>query len=788
MRIWETKVSGSARAGGAAFCALMTAVCVLTAGVLPAVAQEAAATAQETAPAAPETAPAAPAAEKPAADVPGDLSLEQMFADYLHFARMGSFAKAEAYATGLLARPDCKPEALLPLADKYRNSRETLQIIIGNSTIGASAEKILKLIREGENLNRKSADQITGAMELLRGTPTEQSIGLDRLRYAGEYAIRWMVAWLGDPGKKDLHPLIERALPKIGKSAVNPLVIALRVEQATVRQAIADALGELGYPQAVPYLKRIADDAGQTDDVRRSAARAIAKILAANPGVADLPASEALLGLAELYYADTASLRPDEREARPNVWYFWKGELVNVMVPRQIFMDVMCMRCCEESLAVQPGQPKAVALWSAANFRREARLGMDVQSVEPDPQGLADATRREDYPRSLYFARCFGPRAAMLTLMRGVKDRDAAVTLGAVTALDGIAAANELIGSEDARQAMTQTLNFSDIRVRINAALTLARSRPPQDFAGAAQVVPILASALDLRAQPVVVIVDPNADSRRLLEELATKNNARAIAAAKLAEAATRAHREATHVDLVLLATDMDGPNVVTAVSELRRDNLLELAPAVIVVKPGGIGSAIQATTADPRIERLTLPAAGGLSGEQLTAVSEAFGRAWTRGRASYGQRPISDDEALRLSLAAADALGLIAISGTSVFQFAAAEDALIRACEHPNESMQLKAAGVLVLSANPAAQAAIAKLALNPKGPEPHRIAAMAILAASARRNGNRLPTELVDAVRKQSLHDASLPMRTAASQALGALNVEGNLAAEILRQQSRD
>ncbi len=750
-----------------------------------------------------EPASGTPATTEPT-QAPADATTEQLFADYLHFARMGSFPKAEAYATALLRRirpdkGDTKPEEyeklrqdaareMLALSNKYRNSRETLLMIISGSNIAENAEKILAVIREGEALNRKSPDQITKAIELLAGDPTQRSVGIDRLKHAGEYAIPWMIAWMVDPARKDLYPFIERSLAQVGKAAVNPLVIALSIRHDAVRQTAMDALGRLGYPQALPYLKRIATNERESAAVRETAQKAVARILAANPGTADLPAPTAFLHLAEQYYANTPSLRPDEREELANVWYCDGKELTFKSTRRSVFMEVMCMRCCEDALGVQPEMPEAVALWSAANFRREAKLGLDVQSVQADPKALEDTTRPGEYPRSLYFARCFGPRVGLLTLARGVKDRDAAVALGAVTALDGIASAEALLGTEDARRTVLQALGFPDIRVRINAALTLARTRPPRDFPGAMQVVPVLASALDLRSRPTVVIVDPNTDSRRLLEEFARRAKARVIAAARFAEAANRAREEATNVDLVVLASDMDGPNVSSALQELRKDRLLELAPVIIAAKPGGAGVWFEARQADERLQQIDLNLGGfsGLSDEQLAQVGESFDRAWKRAQAAFGRQPIAEEEALALSLAAADALRDIAVSGTSVFQFAAAEAALIRACGHPDEGMRLKAADALTWSAGPAAQSAIARLAMDAAGSESQRIAALGLLAESGKRSGRRLSGEEMNALTQLSLREPSLAIRTAASQALGALNADASLAAEIVRQQA--
>jgi len=725
-------------------------------------------------------------ATQPAASEPADAgqgrTVEGLFADYLHFARMGSFDVARRFGTALTGHPDFKPATMLELAEKYRNSRETLLLLVSGGSLRDTAERIIQVIQEGEVLKRKSAEQITGAIELLAGTPTQRAVGMERLKYAGEYAVKWLVAWLVDPGKSRLYPFIERALPQIGRPAVNPLVAALRVREDSVRETLMDALAELGYPQALPYLKRIAEDSTASASVRETANRAVARILRANPGVPDLSAAAGFLALAEDYYKDSASLRPTEPGGAANVWFWQGGELVFTAVPSGIFNEIQAMRCCEEALRLQPDLPAAVALWLAANFRREAELGMDVQSVAPDEKALADATRPQDYPRSLYFARCFGPRYVHLTLSRAVKNREAAVALGAVTALDGIASASELVGPEDVKQALIASLEFPDVLVRINAALALAHAMPPQDFHGARQVVPILASALDLRGRQNVVIMDPDEESRRLLADLAERQNAAVIAAGSFTEAVNRVHEEMTHVDLVLLATDLQNPPVIDAIRGLRGDDRLELAPVVIVVKPGGTGVALRASSEDARIERLAPPKLAGLSDAEATQLSEAFARTWERARRNFGRRPIAEPEALDLAMRAATALRLIAMTGTSVFQMAPAEPALIRSCSHPVEQMRLTAAATLAWSNTRAAQSAIATLALDAGGSTTQRIAALDLLAESAKRYGRLLPDELVARLTEQALHEKDLTIRTAASRALGALDLGGGRASEII------
>ena len=101
---------------------------------------------------------------------------------------------------------------------------------------------------------------ISDSIQLLAGSPTQRAAGLERLMDAAEYAIPRMLEVLDEPRATNLHPFVLRALPQIGKPAVNPLTAALSVPSATVQRFAAEALGRIGYPHALPYLKGLADD------------------------------------------------------------------------------------------------------------------------------------------------------------------------------------------------------------------------------------------------------------------------------------------------------------------------------------------------------------------------------------------------------------------------------------------------------------------------------------------------------------------------------------------------
>jgi hypothetical protein len=113
-----------------------------------------------------------------------------------------------------------------------------------------------------------------------------------------------------------------------------------------------------------------------------------------------------------------------------------------------------------------------------------------------------------------------------------------------------------------------------------------------------------------------------------------------------------------------------------------------------------------------------------------------------------------------------------------------AAEPALIAALSSESEELQVKTAGVLSLCRSAQAQDAVAQAALNADRPEALRIEMFAALAESAKNNGNQLEPARVANLIQVSADDSVMTIRTAASKALGALNLSDNRASEIIRK----
>lgn len=703
----------------------------------------------------------------------GGDTVRSLFTEYLHYGRLGRFAVADAYAERLLAHPEFSPAKLVAAADRDKDTVNTLLTLIRNSR-SDHAKQLLELIQQGEHEKRQSADRILKNIELLGGDPQQELFARKYLSESGEYAIPHMVEALLDDGHKALWPRIINALPNIGKGAVNPLVIALSMKSNDVRVHLIEALGEIGYPQAIPYLRRLVANE-QTPEMSKSAATAaISRIEQITGRMFTGDAADGFYDLAQQYFNQDDAVRADPRLPKANVWYWDAGEqlLQRTEVPRRIFGQVMVMRCAEEGLRLRSDDTEIIAIWLAANIRREARLGMNVESNDAEETGEIDATRPATFPRSLYFTQAAGPRYAHLVLERAVDRGDSSVALGAIEALRATAGESSLIGSEDHKQPLVQALQFPDLVVRMRAALALGAALPKSQFAGSQLVVPVLAGALAQSGREQVLVVDPDESNHNRVAGILRGSDRDAITEANYFQAFERARAEFQALTGVFVSTDIQDPGITEALRRLRGETIFSKVPVVVLTKSRQSGLALELVGNDPYVEAVSASA----SEDDILA-------AFARVRARTGQAALGADLATSMALQAAETLRSVALDGRTVFDVGEAEPALIGALGSDNETLQTLTASVLALLRTPTAQRAIAHVAMDDSNTNSLRIAAFGFLASSAKRSGNQLEEDQVARLVELAQNEPDMVIRTAASQSLGAINLATNKASEIIR-----
>ncbi len=707
-------------------------------------------------------------------DIPTDATIESLFTDFLHYARMGRFTTADAYARALLAHPNLDPVKVLEVANKDKEGVGTLLILIRNSSIGENAAQILDLIQQGEQERRKSADRIQDNIKRLAGDPQQEYIAQRRLAESGEYAVPWMIQTLLDPAQSDLWPRVINALPGMGKWAVNPLVIALAVRNNDVRLNLIHALGEIGYPQAIPYIRKLIVDDTMPEQVKVAAAHAIERIEVISgrtfPG---LP-GDMFFRLAERYYNVDDAVRADPRIDEANVWYWDESAqaLTRVVVPQRIFGQVMAMRCCEEALRLRNDHAEAIALWLAGNIRRESRLGMNIESGDPNEKGETEKTRPDIFPRALYFTQAAGPWYAHLVLDRAVRANDSPVALAAIEALRVTAGEISLVGTEDYKQPLVRALQFPDLVVRIRAALALGAALPKSQFAGSHQVMEVLAPAIGLTGREQVIVIDADESSLNRVVGVLRGGDRDVIGDASFYGALERARTQFQAVVGVFIATDVAEPGLPEVLRQLRGEFTYRKTPVVVLAKARQSVLAEELARFDPYVE----PVAATADGADIKA-------AFQRVRDRTGQAPLDADLALSLALQTVETLRRIAVDGRTVYEAGVAEPALIGALSSPEERLQTLAASVLALLPTPTAQRAIGHVALDDGNTDSLRLSTFASLAESAKNNGNLLEEAQITELVNIAHNDPDLIIRTAASRTLGALNLRTNKASEIIR-----
>ncbi len=682
--------------------------------------------------------------------------------DGWYFASVGRFDVADA---NFRALADSKPDAvaLLEFADRVRRRQEMLLQLSTHPQMGESARSIMRLLAEGERLIKADPRRIEDHLGRLSGPPRAFENSLAWLKESGEYAVPFVLKALRDPDRRSQIPALLRALPMIGRSALNPLVASLRMSDQTALRSVVTVLGEIGYLQAVPYLLKIKQAGTAPTTVVAAVDEALLALTRRGVRMDGMTnAAQAFAWLAQAYYNNDAALAADPRLDRANVWYWRNDLLVNTEVPTAIFDEIMAMRAAEEALLLDPNLKPALATWLAANFRREAQLG-----------DQEDATRPLNYPSAAYFAQSAGPDYCLMALAKAVDDRDSAVALGLIEALRKTAGPASLVASADGRPALAEALSFPDRMVRVRAALALAAALPKQAFFNMQSLMPALNEALTLHAEARgALLVEPDETVANEVAAVLRGDGFEVLIDAKLFAGLDKARSSQAGADFIFLSQNISDPGLGDALRSLRDEPRFAATPVVLLASAGRSAGTAALSRADRRLAVVD-PADG----------PDAIRAAMARVAKSAGAAPLSPETGLSIALEASEVLR--GLAGNPLVNLADAQRTLIETLKAADANLRVSAARTLAHVASRDAQAAIAAIALDERTPEPTRVAMFDALALAAKQNANLLDEATVTRVTDIAESDGNMVIRAAASQALGALNLPGNPASQIIRNQ---
>jgi len=415
-------------------------------------------------------------------------TLEDNWNDFLHYTKIGRFDLASGYAQAVIdSNPD--PVELLILSESNVQGYSILLKVKDNkpdSELARLTEQLLTVIEEGRYQRRSTPKIIAEEIRRLSSTARGKYAAVKRLKNAGEYAIVYMLDAMADDTRKDELPDIIWALPQIGKDAIRPLTTALQTDNIAVKSEVIKALGKIGYPQSLAYLKYVAekDESGQ---LRQLAEESISEI---DPAALKLPAAQLFYRLSEHYYDHSPSLAPIEESETGNIW-FWDEQarrLIMHKVDRSYFYELMAMRECENALKADSGFGLAIGLWVGSFFKAEAT---DLEMPDYFGAGHADA---------MTYATTAGPKYLHQALARAIKDENAYVALACVESLATVAGEKSLLYRMGIDQPLVRALRFNDKAVKFSAAIAIAAAGPQNQFPESSLVTGNLAAALSADA------------------------------------------------------------------------------------------------------------------------------------------------------------------------------------------------------------------------------------------------------------------------------------------------
>ncbi|MFA5293428.1 MAG: HEAT repeat domain-containing protein [Phycisphaerae bacterium] len=414
-------------------------------------------------------------------------SLEDDWNDFLHYTVIGRFDLAAGFAQKIIDSNNPDPLKLLQLSeDNPRGYAILVRVQADNPELAPLAAKILDIIESGRMIRRTDPEIITEEIKRLSGTVRGKYTAIERLRNAGEYAIPYMLDAMADEQRKEEFVNITTALPEMGRAAVRPLTASLAMDSVVVKGEVIKALGKIGYPEALGYLKYIAEN-DNSEQLRNLAVESINQIDSASAGKS---AAELFFAIAENYYYKAQSLAPVDEGNSVNIWFWDKqnARLTRQAVKKICFHELMTMRLCEWSLRADKDFGKAISLWLASFFRMD---GKSIEYPEYFGQGHADA---------MTYATTAGPEYLHEALERAVKDNDSVIALGTVEALAKNAGEKSLMFRLKTSQPLIEALSFNDRSVRYSAAIALAMAEPAEKFAESELVVNGLVGAITSQA------------------------------------------------------------------------------------------------------------------------------------------------------------------------------------------------------------------------------------------------------------------------------------------------
>ena len=607
-------------------------------------------------------------------------------------------------------------------------------------------------LRNGARATSRNALRIEESVAALNGSMRQQMMARSRLVSAGPFAVPALLKALANGNNAKASNAARAVLVDLKRLSVDPLCAALPSTDPSTQRKICEILGEIGYPNAQPFLLDLASKADTAADVRGAALRAYTRL-----GGTSQDAASQYTALARRYFDQVPTLIPYPSDSGNVIWlHDASGGLVGVSVPTPVYCETMAVLLSRSALRIDPNSQMALAVFIAADLRRSALMRlMNMDASNEEDARRAELLQPRFAPELL--ATASGSLAAQMALGMALDASDVLLVRECLRVIAFNSGASSLVSPSKGRSPVVECLAYADRRVRFDAAVVLARSLPQVQFPQDSSVVPTLTSMLRSSGMTGAVIATTEEDRQSLGARLVEVGMSNTVTGGSIGEIETRLS-QGQSID-VLVVQGSSG-----AVQDIVRSARLARATAtapVVVIANGQDATALSMQyESDPRVAVFL-----------ASATNDQFRRAIESAAGAAGGLALSVEEMQQYSGQALAALRLIAEASSPVFDIRDAESTLVQGLGQGESGGDVAGiAMVLALIPTDSAQRALADGALATTGEmQPMLLDAV---ASSARKFGNQLSQSQVAALKALLRSDESA-VATAAAHAFGALGL---------------